>query len=497
MGFKKAIKDDALVAAARHCCVCHEYKGLSIEVHHIIPKEQGGKDDFDNAIPLCFECHADAGHYHAQHPKGSKLSPEELRKHRDMWYEIVRSGKASLQQLPYDKIICQYIVVNNRHVVNEILNGKVNIPHYSKVFSAKTKISTSVIDLFMTDYLNGLIDYISYDSLEDYLKKHPDAQKIESKDSYYLYKRPISEKELILNDSPVFHTLIKDGLTIDEIIQRYANSGGCDDGISEYLIAPQLILNFLSIYNNTEEFMHLSSLDYIEGETNQMEQITLPQVMIPPKAVVYIPIAVYAEPMEKIVWKEHSVITSSEESYIVQEFKKVGIDFKNSKGKLHKIGNYMEPIGVNYSVGGKKIYTDIHQVDMENLYKLDQYLCIGSCPHLFLRTDNGELQYLGEILQRGYRNCQTEVISLPDGADSIIIAELECETTFINSIYVDSSKVIEDKKLEKGDYILIDVHGKSQLIIEGSYESILDPQKTFVPLNKDGIIKTFYYKHST
>ncbi len=69
MGFPKKVRDAALVASARYCCVCHRITGLNIEVHHIIPQEQQGKDTLDNAIALCFDCHADAGHYFAKHPK--------------------------------------------------------------------------------------------------------------------------------------------------------------------------------------------------------------------------------------------------------------------------------------------------------------------------------------------------------------------------------------------------------------------------------------------
>ena len=35
MGFSKEIKVQALVASARRCCVCKEFKGRNIEVHHI------------------------------------------------------------------------------------------------------------------------------------------------------------------------------------------------------------------------------------------------------------------------------------------------------------------------------------------------------------------------------------------------------------------------------------------------------------------------------
>ena len=89
MGFSTKIKEDILVASARHCCVCHRYKGVKIEIHHIKPKEQGGLDSFDNAIALCFDCHSDAGHYFAKHPKGTKVSPSELIKHKKTWFENV------------------------------------------------------------------------------------------------------------------------------------------------------------------------------------------------------------------------------------------------------------------------------------------------------------------------------------------------------------------------------------------------------------------------
>src|SRR5690606_34895422 len=53
----------------------------------------GGEDTLDNAIALCFNCHADAGHYFAGHPKGTRLSPQELKKHKANWFEIVDKNK--------------------------------------------------------------------------------------------------------------------------------------------------------------------------------------------------------------------------------------------------------------------------------------------------------------------------------------------------------------------------------------------------------------------
>lgn len=62
-----------------------------MELHHISMKAGGGRDDKDNCIPLCFDCHAEAGHYNSKHPKGIRYSPSELKKHRDEWYALIKN----------------------------------------------------------------------------------------------------------------------------------------------------------------------------------------------------------------------------------------------------------------------------------------------------------------------------------------------------------------------------------------------------------------------
>ncbi|MCU7804982.1 MAG: HNH endonuclease [Candidatus Thiodiazotropha sp. (ex Lucinoma borealis)] len=84
------VKEEVLVACGRRCCVCHMFCGRNIELHHIIMESKGGVSTFDNCIPLCFNCHAEAGHYNSKHPKGTKYSSAELRKHRDRWYQAVQ-----------------------------------------------------------------------------------------------------------------------------------------------------------------------------------------------------------------------------------------------------------------------------------------------------------------------------------------------------------------------------------------------------------------------
>ena len=62
-----------------------------METDHIIPKDEGGDDKIENAIPVCFECHAEIHSYNIKHPRGRKFTPEELRQHKEQWLEICRN----------------------------------------------------------------------------------------------------------------------------------------------------------------------------------------------------------------------------------------------------------------------------------------------------------------------------------------------------------------------------------------------------------------------
>jgi len=94
MCFSLEVAEELLVKSARCCCLCRKFKGTKIEVHHIVPVANGGSDNSDNGIPLCFDCHADVMSYNAKHPKGRKFRSVELKKHRDQWFILVQAGGA-------------------------------------------------------------------------------------------------------------------------------------------------------------------------------------------------------------------------------------------------------------------------------------------------------------------------------------------------------------------------------------------------------------------
>jgi hypothetical protein len=96
MGFDSGDIEKLLIACHRRCCVCHRYCGFRIEIDHIVPKADGGTDEYDNAIAVCFDCHAEIHHYNPAHPKGRAFKPSELRAHRKQWLDFCATNPATL-----------------------------------------------------------------------------------------------------------------------------------------------------------------------------------------------------------------------------------------------------------------------------------------------------------------------------------------------------------------------------------------------------------------
>jgi hypothetical protein len=72
-----------LAACHRRCCICHRFCGVKIETDHIEQAAEGDSDKIENAIPVCFECHAEIHSYNDKHPRGRKFTPDELRHHKE------------------------------------------------------------------------------------------------------------------------------------------------------------------------------------------------------------------------------------------------------------------------------------------------------------------------------------------------------------------------------------------------------------------------------
>jgi len=101
MGFKHSDVVELLVQCHRRCCVCHRFCGTKIETDHIVPVAESGSDLIENAIPLCFDCHAEVHAYNNKHPRGRKFTADELREHKRQWLDICSNKPEALLQAAY------------------------------------------------------------------------------------------------------------------------------------------------------------------------------------------------------------------------------------------------------------------------------------------------------------------------------------------------------------------------------------------------------------
>lgn len=82
--FPKSVVESVLIKCRRYCCVCDVWCGQKIEIHHI---DSPSDNSEDNAIPVCFNCHAEICSYNSAHPKGRKFTTNELKRLREETYQ--------------------------------------------------------------------------------------------------------------------------------------------------------------------------------------------------------------------------------------------------------------------------------------------------------------------------------------------------------------------------------------------------------------------------
>jgi len=99
MAFDRKEVSHLLAECHRRCCICHRFCGVKMETDHIVPKDDDGKDDIENAIPVCFECHAEIHSYNDKHPRGRKFTSDELSQHKEQWLNHCKNHPEDLAKI--------------------------------------------------------------------------------------------------------------------------------------------------------------------------------------------------------------------------------------------------------------------------------------------------------------------------------------------------------------------------------------------------------------
>ena len=257
MPFSAEVKAEALVKAARHCVVCHRYKGVALELHHIVAESLGGANTIDNAAVLCFDCHCFAGHYNPTHPRGTKYSPQEVKRAKTAWETLVASGQIHRPLFDNPGINTRYLVCTDPgaaldmlSINNQRLPFSVTYVNRGQVFEFFEQIANLILAVPAgPSELETVATAPSrYELYEDFALANSRFNVISG--------RPISPADLAngLISSPILSFLHKNSVDISELglVQPCYDLGGCASARGwafEVLIRPVSFL-FAQITNH-------------------------------------------------------------------------------------------------------------------------------------------------------------------------------------------------------------------------------------------------------
>lgn len=491
------IKIETLILSARHCCVCHRYAGLKIEVHHIQPKSKGGEDSIENAIALCFDCHADAGHYNSQHPRGSKFSPKELKLAKERWFELVRKNNISIPSRISKHIHCRHLVLKSVGITRDILNGKLSKLPIDNPLLINNDVSKSVnINLAqLGNYYAYGVDYRSFPDIPTILETYPNIQKVNRSDldfAYYEYIRVPTKEELLSIKDDLNTTIIQllnsnvpQHLYVRSLIYEFPGCGeGSDNRFLERFEFRDLWFSFLAIENISRDAITLSELHSSTKENllisfydtiGEMEDNSkFPQSPLKPGETALIPTGTIACPFG---YEDRDDTDIKRKSLDIHGFPytllKHSISDPNSTDYL-LFGKYIRPKSLDYSIYGQKYSCDIHHLDPTNLYTIDEYWDCGSCPHLFVQKTDERWYYVKELFAKESEVDQLETVKVDADILKIRIAELENETTFVRFIKQNGKHLYTDMEMVRGNVIEMEVNEGDLIELFGRYRKFFE-----------------------
>lgn len=489
MGFSPAIQQKVLNDSARHCCVCHRYKGIKMEVHHLRQEADGGPNTYENAIPLCFDCHSDAGHYNDKHPKGIKFSIPELIKARDNWYEFVRKNTLVEKLIISEHIQTSYYVLHSFEALVSILKN--DFTSFNK-FRKSTYLSNNFISnqwnellhAHLIDFHNNieqnlLIEVRQFASIEEYFTTYNNVELVDKsgfKNPYFeAHRKSIEWKEILdlINPYSYFEQLSKSGISANEFCSSilYKNVESCGEetpnyGYTEYLQIAPISFIFLGITNASIEQIKLNRLVTID---NSMD-IKLPNFNLLPYEMILVPIAT-AINLKSI--DDRSISLDHVDGDRGQDFSRVLYKTDFDKSNVIFFENKIEPEAIIYNNNEGEYKIDIHEFDYNNLYSINSYWQCGSCPHLFFLNEKGKQEYVRELLVASSNKKGIEYFQVPKHVNKIIIRELENEITYLDKININCRLEIKNKILMKGQSLMINVKPYDKIFIKGSYKPLI------------------------
>ena len=521
MAFSRECKTEALLLSARRCCVCRRFRGVGVQVHHIVSESNGGSNTLDNAIVLCLDCHMAAGHYNPQHPIGIKFSPEELKSHRDSWYEKVQSSGMRPLETEFEGLYSRHLLCVDRKAANECLDGD---------GAALPFLLDSVYDSPAARFMRWVIADEAYPDgdppptpivNEDYERlsaafARGEAEKVLgeffgdddtdsspfSPDAFSLVQEEGASGESELRKSPdadvptirrlmtasdvgsavnshLLRQMASEGTDIGLVGEVHDRADPCSGGHCRYCVARRRLYLFCEIKSVSDRaftvlgltFQESGSFDQVNlrklrsDETRFSERGT-PPLRLEPGRSLLIPECTMLSPKTGVPLR----LNPGEETRDIDYAQ--GQTFGHYSGGRNPDDYWI--VGPRSEVVGVKVEAQsdvgVHSFDPTNTFILNRFWRIGSCPHLLYWDSGGRWRYLRELFPTADRVIEHEQVEVPEEARRMRIVELEMEVAYISAVKVNGNHLLpEPRILERGDFIEFDVGSGDELVISGGY----------------------------
>ena len=514
MSFSSKDREQALLLSARRCCVCRRFKGTGVQVHHIIPESDGGQNILDNAIVLCLDCHAAAGHYNPRHPIGTKFSPDELRKHRDKWHEKVQTSGVESLEPEFDGCYTRHLLCVDTKAANECLERqeedlpfRVNYFYNSRAAGfmrwvvadeaypdgdpPPTLIANEDYENFLSTLLNNKegvsTPFGSYAFAQvgegNAKTEHEFRSKNMDLDNQTM-KRSLeaSDIETQLN-SPLLAQMVSEDTDLSIVGEVQGRLEPCDGGCWRYYVARKRLFLFCEIRNISDRAFSVSGLTFLESGQHDkvgLRRLSSDRASTSCKATPLLRL----EPGENLLVPELTLLAPDtgvplrlnpgEQTTRFRCGQAQSLGYytgRRNADDYWMVGPRSEVIGVTIHGQGN---LGIHNFDPTNTYILNRFWEIGSCPHLLYLDCYGHWHYLRELFPTANQVVMEDRIVLPNEARRLRITELEMEVTFLEMIRQNNRNLLSQPcTLQHGEFIEFNVEPNDELIIRGKYLSRL------------------------
>jgi hypothetical protein len=469
-----------------------------MEVHHIIQEADGGPNGFENAIPLCFECHAWAGHYNDRHPKGYKFTPTHLRKSRDEWYAAVANG---LPQRYVAKLHPRYLLCRNPVVSLALLEGRLDLAPFPDSMLVENQYGAATREMLRRG-VDTKFPGDSYGTIDEYRAQHVDAivdkTMIQDYPYYKCVRRCKRSDEGRLGD--LNHTLLKAGASLEDLCVAVVATDMCAGGGFDeiYETRPPWAL-FVALTNVSESKVTLTHIDGTQSpittyrpfeKATEQVQVGLPKCSVLPGQTILVPTGLLLGPIEPLAARAAHVRTVLDEGEHSEELSLQQFE-QSPWGRCRLVGPHLSPERIFLIDEYGEHAEAVHDLDPNSVYTIDREWHCGSCPHLFTVSANGQLLYQGEVIATGQNKTVTEEHVLPEGTQKVVIAELEDEQTLIERLELDGTIIRRDIRLHTGDVVIIAVANARQLRITGLYTSDYKPNRLNGPSERNRLVLGF------